>query len=55
MDVAESYRLSFYDGLYISPALKTLCKVVTADKKLYKSLRDGPVKKNILWAEDIPG
>lgn len=52
--LAESNRLSFYDSLYVALSLKTSFRMVTADKKLYNSLKNATFKKYILWVEDIP-
>ena len=52
--LADSYRLSFYDSLYIALSLKTSSRMVTADKKLYNSLKNASFKKYMLWVEDIP-
>ena len=52
--LAESNRLSFYDSLYVALSLKTSSRMVTADKKLYNSLKNATFKKYILWVENIP-
>ncbi len=52
--LAESNRLSFYDSLYVALSLRTSFRMVTADKKLYNSLKKATFRKYILWVEDIP-
>lgn len=52
--IAERFGRSFYDSLYIALAKAQGCPVVTADLKLYNALKNGPLKKYILWVEDIP-
>ncbi len=52
--IAERFGRSFYDSLYLALAKAEGCPFVTADKKLYNALKSGPLKKYILWVEDIP-
>ena len=53
-DIAGAYNRSFYDSLYISLAMRTACRMVTADLKLFNSLKTTALSKHILWVEDIP-
>ncbi len=53
-DIACRTKRSFYDSLYVALAIKNDCHMVTADLKLYNSLKATPLKKHILWIEDIP-
>lgn len=52
--IAQHYKRSFYDSLYVALAVRIDCRMVTADLKLYNSLKATPLKKHILWIEDIP-
>jgi len=52
--IAERFGRSFYDSIYIALAKAQACHFVTADLKLYNALKNGPLKKHILWIEDIP-
>ncbi len=55
MTVACSLKRSFYDSLYLALALMADCRLVTADKKLFDAVKDAaPIKKHILWIEDVP-
>jgi predicted nucleic acid-binding protein len=55
MTVACGLKRSFYDSLYLALALTTDCRLVTADRKLFDAVRDAaPVRKHILWIEDVP-
>jgi predicted nucleic acid-binding protein len=55
-DVARRFERSFYDGLYVALATQTGCPLVTADRKLYNSLRDGELARRLMWVEDLdPG
>jgi len=55
MTVACGLKRSFYDCLYLALALTTDCRMVTADRKLFDAVKDAaPVKKHILWIEDVP-
>ena len=52
-DIACRTKRSFYDSLYVALAVKTDCKMVTADLKLYNALKGTSLKKYMLWVEDI--
>ncbi|HAK89729.1 MAG: hypothetical protein A2077_04935 [Nitrospirae bacterium GWC2_46_6] len=54
LNIACKYHRTFYDSVYIALAEKQNCRFVTADLKLYNALKNGPLKKYILWVEDIP-
>lgn len=55
MTVSCGLKRSFYDSLYLALALMTDCRLVTADRKLFDSVKDAaPIKKHILWIEDVP-
>lgn len=54
LDIAYKYRWTFYDSIYIALAKEQNCRFVTADLKLYNALKNGSLKKYILWVEDIP-
>ena len=55
MTVACGLKWSFYDSLYLALALMTDCRLVTADRKLFDAVKDAaPIKKHILWIEDVP-
>ncbi len=44
---------SVYDCLYVALAALLKGKMVTADRKLYHGLRNGPFKKHLVWVEDV--
>lgn len=52
--ISERFGRSFYDSLYIALAKAQACPLVTADRKLYNALKNGSLKKHVLWVEDIP-
>ena len=55
-DVARRFERGFYDGLYVALAERTDCPLVTADRRLYNSLRDGDLARRLMWVEDLdPG
>jgi len=53
-DIADTHKRSFCDSLYIALAMRTACRMVTADLKLISSLKTTAVSKHMLWVEDIP-
>lgn len=44
---------SIYDSLYVALALLLDSQVITADRRLYDGLRNGPFKKHLIWIEDV--
>jgi len=55
MTIACGLKRSFYDSLYLALAVMTDCRLVTADRKLFEAVKDSPpVKKHLLWIEDVP-
>jgi predicted nucleic acid-binding protein len=40
--------------IYIALAELIGCPLVTADLKLYNTLKKSPLKKSTLWVEDVP-
>jgi len=52
--LAERYRRSFYDSLYLALAASAECPLVTADLKLYNQLKAGPFAESLVWVEDTP-
>ena len=55
MTIACGLKRSFYDSLYMALAVRTDCRLVTADRKLFEALKDTPtIKKHLLWIEDVP-
>lgn len=43
-----------YDCLYLALATLENCRLVTADRRFYNALKDGPFSSNLLWVEDNP-
>ena len=52
--VAERFGRSFYDSLYVALAVETESSLMTADSRLYNTLRDAALADNLLWVEDTP-
>jgi predicted nucleic acid-binding protein len=50
--IASSHDRSFYDSLYIALSDHQACPLVTADSKLFNTLRH--LVPGILWVEDVP-
>ncbi len=51
--IANQTGQSIYDCLYIALAAILKGRMVTADRRLYKAIRNGRFKKHIIWIEDI--
>jgi predicted nucleic acid-binding protein len=52
--IACRTQRSAYDSLYLALAVREKCQLVTADRKLYNAIRDGPLSKFVVWVENIP-
>jgi predicted nucleic acid-binding protein len=50
--IAVTHHCSIYDSLYVSLSLEERCQLVTADEKLYNSLRD-VYPGRLLWLGDV--
>jgi predicted nucleic acid-binding protein len=44
---------SAYDCLYVALAALIKGSLLTADRRLYEGLRNGPFKKHLIWIEDV--
>ena len=51
--IANLTQQSIYDSLYVVLAALIDGKMVTADRKLYDGLKNGPFAKNVVWVEDV--
>jgi predicted nucleic acid-binding protein len=54
LDIACRTKRTFYDSLYIAFAVRNDCKMVTADLKLYKAIKETAFRKYVLWVGDLP-
>ena len=53
-DIAVTHSRTFYDSLYLALAVKTNCRLVTADRKLLNAFQKLPLSAHLLWIEDLP-
>jgi len=51
--IASLTGQSIYDCLYVALATILNTAMLTADRRLYEGLRNGPLKKHIAWIGDI--
>jgi predicted nucleic acid-binding protein len=51
--IANQTGQSVYDCLYVALAALLKGRMVTADRRLYDVLKNGPFKKHIVWIGDI--
>jgi predicted nucleic acid-binding protein len=54
LELAMTMGCTVYDCLYLALALLENCRLVTADRKFYNALKDGPFASNLLWVEESP-
>jgi predicted nucleic acid-binding protein len=54
LQIALETGRSAYDSIYLALAEALSTRMVTADRKLYNALQNGPFKKLVLWVEDGP-
>lgn len=52
--MACSRRRGIYDSLYLCLAVVLGGKLVTADRRFFDAMADGPLTGNLLWIEDVP-
>ncbi len=53
-DVAARFGRSLYDSLYLALADHMGCQLVTADRRLHRTLERRPLGAGLLWVEDLP-
>lgn len=51
--IASQTEQSVYDCLYVALAALLKGRMVTADRKLYDILKNGPFKKHVVWVGDL--
>jgi predicted nucleic acid-binding protein len=54
VEIAFAANRTVYDSLYVAAAIVHQFPLVTADAKLYRDLRKGPLAAHLLWIENIP-
>lgn len=47
-------RRALYDCLYLGLAIALDTQLVTADRKFFDALADGPFAAHLIWIEDVP-
>lgn len=52
--LAQETRRSLYDCLCLALAVLMEGEMVTADRKFYDALQNGPYAAHLLWVEDLP-
>ena len=52
--LALESRRSVYDCTYLALARQTNRLLVTADRRFYDALQNGPFASQLLWIEDVP-
>ena len=52
--VAVQTRQNLYDCLYVALAVHLDAQMVTADRRFYDGLVNGPFAGQLLWVQDIP-
>jgi len=52
--IATDSGCTIYDCLYVALAVLLDGRMVTADRRLYDGLAQGPLRTRVLWVGDIP-
>jgi predicted nucleic acid-binding protein len=52
-NLAERFRISVYDSLYVALAVTRKCRLVTTDRRLYNTFRGGPLASTFVWVEQV--
>jgi predicted nucleic acid-binding protein len=53
LEIALDTGRTVYDGCYIALAMLTQCRLVTADRRLFSSLRRTRYSRYLLWIADL--
>lgn len=53
LDIAMQLKRTVYDSLYLALAMSRPCRLVTADRRFYDSLKRSPLAPALLWVEDV--
>ena len=53
LKLAVRTKRSMYDCIYLSLAEVLDCRMVTADRKFFESLKVGPMSRHLLWVADL--
>jgi len=53
LNIALQTDRAVYDSLYLALAITQRCQMVTADEKLYNSLKTSSFASNLLWVGDV--
>ena len=53
-DIAERFKASLYDAIYLALATHQGCVLVTADQKLYDMHTQDALTAHLLWVENLP-
>ena len=53
LNIALQTDRAVYDSLYLALAITQKCQMVTADAKLYNSLKTSSFASNLLWVADV--
>ncbi len=53
--MAVETKRSVYDCLYLALAEALECRIVTADRKFFQALLNGPLGSHLSWVEDLEG
>jgi predicted nucleic acid-binding protein len=51
-EIAITTRRSVYDCLYVALAASNDCRMITADRRLYRALRESPLASHLQWVEE---
>ncbi|MEK7678774.1 MAG: type II toxin-antitoxin system VapC family toxin [Deltaproteobacteria bacterium] len=51
--IANQTGQSVYDCLYVALAALLKGRMVTADRRLYDAMNNGPFKKHVVWVGDV--
>lgn len=53
LPLALQKGLTLFDGFYVALAIQSGCHLITADRRLFDTLRAGPVAEHALWIGDF--
>ena len=54
MAIAMRHRCTVYDSLYLALAVQQNTRMITADRRFYRAVAEGPLADHIAWVEEAP-
>lgn len=54
VEIGMAHDRSVYDSLYLALAARADTRMITADRRFFDAVKDGPFASRLVWVEDEP-